>query len=425
MPSYIAAYADTIDAGATPAGATPTSAAPAGAAPAHAAPHQGPAAVTPHDGRPTGRRRAQRRPPDGLRRLLPQALVVAFLAGGTSAFVANDKAVQLSVDGVPRTLHTFAGTVDELLAEEQVPLGVHDAVAPGHRSALADGEEIDIRYGRPLALTLDGRRHRVWTTARTVDGALRQLGVRTAGAYISTSRSATISRHGLTVNVRTERTVTFMADGRERTIRTNVATVREALDQAGIGLRGHDTTSVPADTFPRDGQTITVLRITGSRETREEPIAFVTNRVLDASLFAGTESVTRPGVPGLRRVTYQLRTVNGVRQKPRQLSTELVRRPEARVVRIGTRQRPASPAGAGRLDWSGLAHCESGGRPDAVDASGSYGGLYQLDGQTWHALGGSGLPQDAPADEQTDRAKRLYVQRGASPWPHCGRRLYG
>ncbi|NEE57613.1 transglycosylase, partial [Streptomyces sp. SID8455] len=27
--------------------------------------------------------------------------------------------------------------------------------------------------------------------------------------------------------------------------------------------------------------------------------------------------------------------------------------------------------------------------------------------------------------EQTYRAKKLYVQRGASPWPHCGRRLTG
>ncbi|MGW5803293.1 transglycosylase family protein, partial [Streptomyces bacillaris] len=64
-------------------------------------------------------------------------------------------------------------------------------------------------------------------------------------------------------------------------------------------------------------------------------------------------------------------------------------------------------------------------RPGAVDPSGTYGGLYQFDTRTWHSLGGSGRPQDAPAAEQTYRAKKLYVQRGASPWPHCGRRLTG
>ncbi|GAA4916078.1 hypothetical protein GCM10023237_40480 [Streptomyces coeruleoprunus] len=61
---------------------------------------------------------------------MPQALVVAVLAGGTSAFIADDKAVRLSVDGVPRTMHTFADDVSELLAEEGVAIGDHDLVAP-------------------------------------------------------------------------------------------------------------------------------------------------------------------------------------------------------------------------------------------------------------------------------------------------------
>jgi hypothetical protein len=84
----------------------------------------------------------------------------------------------------------------------------------------------------------------------------------------------------------------------------------------------------------------------------------------------------------------------------------------------------AAPSGADKLDWDGLAQCEAGGRPDAVDPSGRYGGLYQFDAHTWHSLGGSGLPQDAPADRQTALAKKLYQRRGASPWPSCGRRLY-
>jgi hypothetical protein len=86
---------------------------------------------------------------------------------------------------------------------------------------------------------------------------------------------------------------------------------------------------------------------------------------------------------------------------------------------------PTSVAGADGLNWNGLAVCESGGRPNAVDPSGNYGGLYQFDTGTWHSLGGSGRPQDASGSEQTLRAKKLYVQRGASPWPHCGRRLTG
>ncbi|MFK0044954.1 ubiquitin-like domain-containing protein [Streptomyces sp. NPDC090741] len=390
-------------------------------------PDPGPGA--PPAGAPTGRRRhsapaAAVAGQGNWRRIVPQALVVAFLAGGTTAFVAADKSVRLTVDGEPRTLHTFADDIDELLAAEGLGVGPHDLVAPARTEALDDGDEIVVRYGRPLRLTLDGQSRQVWTTAGTIEGALRQFGVRVEGAYLSAPRTAPVPRGGLTLSVRTERSVTFMADGRESTIRTNAATVQEALGQAGITLQGQDTTSVPPASFPRDGQTVTVLRITGTREVREERVPYEIERTEDDGLFAGTEVVERAGRPGARRVTYVLRTVNGVRQKPRKVVEETVREPVTQLVKVGTRPLPTSVAGADGLDWAALAQCESGGRPAATDASGTYGGLYQFDVRTWQSLGGSGRPQDAPGQEQTYRAKKLYVQRGATPWPHCGRRLY-
>ncbi|MGV9251831.1 ubiquitin-like domain-containing protein [Streptomyces sp. NPDC003697] len=380
----------------------------------------------------TGRRGVRRRRPTyaerteaGVRRLLPRALVVAFLAGGTTAFVAQDKAVELDVDGTPRTLHTFADDVSELLSEEGVRVGPHDEVAPAPGAELAGGTRVAVRYGRPVRLTLDGDRHEVWTTAHTVDAALREFGVRVEGAHLSVPRFGRIGRAGITLDVRTERTVTVMADGRARTVRTNAATVREAVAQAGVTLRGQDATSVAPDAFPRDGQTVTVLRITSRREVREEAIPFTVRRTADPSLFRGTEVVERTGQPGVRRATYSLRTVNGVRQRPRRLDSTVVRAPRAQIVKVGTRPRPPSVRGADHLNWRGLAACESGGRPGAVDSTGTYGGLYQFDTRTWHSLGGAGRPQDASAEEQTYRAKKLYVRRGASPWPHCGDRLHG
>ncbi|MFH8609455.1 ubiquitin-like domain-containing protein [Streptomyces sp. NPDC018029] len=432
--AYDVSYAGSRDVSYAEAATLPRQVASSSAPPASAAPSSVPA---PGGGRAGARRAARGKKgprasepasaerPEVIRRLLPQALVVAFLAGGTSAFVANDKAVQLIVDGKPRTLHTFADDVGELLADEGVDVGAHDIVAPAAGTALASGDEVAVRYGRPVHLTLDGQRRRVWTTARTVDGALRQLGVRAEGAHLSASRSSRIGRDGLALDVRTERTVTIMADGRERTIRTNAATVREAVAESGVTLRGQDTTSVHPDSFPRDGQTVTVMRVTGTKEVREEAIPFEVERMEDASLFRGTEVVAQAGRQGVRRVTYTVRSVNGVRQKPRRVRSEVVREPQKRIVKVGTKQRPMAVAGADGLDWGSLARCESGGRPGAVDPSGTYGGLYQFDTRTWQGLGGSGRPQDAPAAEQTYRAKKLYIQRGATPWPHCGRHLHG
>ncbi|WP_020007232.1 LysM peptidoglycan-binding domain-containing protein [Salinicoccus albus] len=74
-------------------------------------------------------------------------------------------------------------------------------------------------------------------------------------------------------------------------------------------------------------------------------------------------------------------------------------------------------------NWGALAQCESSGDPNVVSSNGLYHGLYQFDVQTWQSVGGSGVPSDASAAEQTQRAQMLYQDRGAQPWPVCGSNL--
>ncbi|MEV7678193.1 resuscitation-promoting factor [Streptomyces sp. NPDC088341] len=400
-----------------------------------------------------------------LRRLLPRAVVVAFLAGGTSAFLVGDKAVELSTRGAPGAAHTFAGGAAEPLTGDRVTVGAHDIFAPapgaglvsgeasGDASGDASGEASGVRYGRPVLLTLDtldGHQRRVLTTARTVDGVPRRTGVR--------------------ADMRAERTLAFRADRGERIVRTKVAAADEAPTEDGLAPFEDDATSLPDDSSPDDSssrdssphdgrvidgqmvdgqivedqivedqivddqvvdhqvvddQTIGFQHITSREQVRDEAIPYDTVRTEDPTLFRGTEVVDQRGRPGLRRVTYGLRTVDGVQQEPRVLRAEVIRAPVTRRVRVGTKERPTSTASVDHLNWKGLAACESSGRPNAVDPSGKYGGLYQFDAATWRSVGGQGRPQDATPEEQTYRAKKLYMQRGASPWPYCGRRLTG
>jgi hypothetical protein len=94
-------------------------------------------------------------------------------------------------------------------------------------------------------------------------------------------------------------------------------------------------------------------------------------------------------------------------------------------VTVGTKARPANSPSADGLNWAALAKCESGGRPNAVSASGKYRGMYQFSQGTWNSVGGTGDPAAASADEQTFRAQQLYARSGAGQWPHCGPRLFG
>ncbi|QXE39309.1 resuscitation-promoting factor [Streptomyces sp. GMY02] len=224
-------------------------------------------------------------------------------------------------------------------------------------------------------------------------GAALVTAMRAEGAHLSASRSS-VRRDGLT------------RDGR-----THHSLARGGLTPDGL----------TGDGLTRDG----LHRDPASDRVSEEAIPYDTVRTEDPSVFRGTEIVDQQGSPGARRVVYGLRTVDGVKKEPHRVHEEVVRAPVTQRVRVGTKELPRTAAGVDDLNWKALAECESGGRPNVVDRSGTYGGLYQFDLPTWRSVGGKGRPQDATETEQTYRAKKLYMQRGASPWPHCGRRLTG
>jgi len=71
--------------------------------------------------------------------------------------------------------------------------------------------------------------------------------------------------------------------------------------------------------------------------------------------------------------------------------------------------------------WSALVQCESG---HTNVTWGKYRGYFQDDARTWESV--SGLP--GTADEYPPLVQwavniKLYEERGAQPWPHCGRLL--
>jgi peptidoglycan hydrolase CwlO-like protein len=63
--------------------------------------------------------------------------------------------------------------------------------------------------------------------------------------------------------------------------------------------------------------------------------------------------------------------------------------------------------------------CESGGNYGAVNPSSGAGGAYQILPSTWELYGGSGVPNDAPKQEQDRIAAEIWADSGSSAWV-CG-----
>jgi uncharacterized protein YabE (DUF348 family) len=366
------------------------------------------------------------------------ALTVTVLAGGTAAHATAHKTVTLDVDGEVSQVSTFAGSVDGVLAEVGVDLGGRDTVAPAEPTALADGAEIVVRHARQVTVTVDGAETDVWTTALTADEALGTLSTRGGDVRLVASRSAA-GRADIPLDL--DGPVDVVVDGATHTVDDTAGGVTAVLERLGITLTELDRVSVRHS--ETGAVTVVVNRVVVQDVPELHALPFAVVEQEDAERFVGTKDVVTAGVEGQRTVVNRITTVDGVETARELVSDAVTAEPVTEVVAVGTKKRPvaARPAPApaaeapaesgtpavasnGGLNWAALAACESGGRPGAVSASGKYHGLYQFSVSTWNAVGGSGLPSQASAEEQTMRAQMLFDRSGAGQWPHCGPRLF-
>jgi uncharacterized protein YabE (DUF348 family) len=360
------------------------------------------------------------------------AVLLGAVVGAAAAYAHSGTTVTLLVDGQRRTVDSGADTVQALLADQQIGVTARDIVAPGLSTPLREGEQVVVRYARPFTVSVDGVSHTYWTTQLTVNDALGALGIRADGARLSASRSMPLGRQGLDLAISTPKTVIITADGKRRSVTTTAATVGDLLAEQGVTVDADDKLSVAAAARVSDDLVVTLTRISHTRRSVVEAVPFPTTRETTAALFVGETKVVNPGRPGVRRALYDLLVANGKPAGKTLVSSTVTAEPVPRVVRVGTKKKPAPTTasggggsvggGADGLNWAALARCESGGNPRAVNPAGYYG-LYQFSLSTWASVGGSGSPLNASAAEQTYRAKLLYKRGGAGQWG-CGAHLF-
>jgi uncharacterized protein YabE (DUF348 family) len=335
------------------------------------------------------------------------------------------KTVTMSVDGKTEKVHTFDDSVGEVLESQDISVGDHDAVAPSVSSAVQDGQTIAVRYGRPLDVAVDGRANRYWVTAKDVDSALDQIGLRVGGADLSASRGTTISRSGMRLSVVTPKTVTVkLADAKKRKATVTALRVGGALTELGVRPDGNDKIKPGLGASLRDGDRVTFTRVRVAQRPVTESVAFGTQKRADASMFSDQTKTVKAGREGARKVVYRVVSENGKVTKRKAVRSTLVRRPVDAVVRYGTKERPApepsSNFASGNSIWDRIAACESGGNWAINTGNGYYGGL-QFNLGTWRAYGGTGMPHQQSREAQIAVAERVAAASGGyGAWPHCG-----
>ncbi|WP_172832200.1 ubiquitin-like domain-containing protein [Nakamurella panacisegetis] len=323
------------------------------------------------------------------------ALVCALTIGG-GVIAAKTKTVTISVDGTQRQITTLAGSVDGALAAAGISVSAHDALAPAGSAAIADGSQIALNRGRLFTVTIDGKQQTIWTTARTVDQAMAEIGRNPADYQLSANRSRAIPLNGLTVAASTLHTVKVGWAGRKMASVTSPATtVAALLAQQGIKIGPNERVSVPLNTVLSDGVQVTIrtlptvviadgakkadsmvselktvgdlLKSEGIKVGKDDVVTpalgtqlkqglkisitrvgyqLVTKKLTlpqpagqtvdDDTMDKGTTSVTQQGHAGVVEVTYRAKVVNGKAGRPQEVARKTVQPAVASITHVGT-----------------------------------------------------------------------------------------
>ena len=330
--------------------------------------------------------------------LIGVAAIVGLATVGAGTFAALTKRVTITVDGVQQQVTTLAGSVDGALAAADISVGAHDSLAPAGSADISDGAGITLNRGRLLTLMVDGQQRQVWTTARSVDQALAELGLGADRYQVSANRSREIPLGGLQLSAQTIHQVTVagkpvrttadtvadllteqgvtlgtndrvfpaagtaITDGTAITVRTLPTvrladgskaaggvvaadfdlTVGDLLKQQGITVGKDDAVTPSATTKLTAGMTISITRI--GYKLRVDSVAVAqpaAQSVDDDSMEQGTSEVTQEGRPGKLEVTYRVKVVNGKDGAATEVSRKVVIEALPTITHNGTKPKPA------------------------------------------------------------------------------------
>lgn len=345
----------------------------------------------------------------------------AVFAGGGVAYATVNKSIQVTVDGETQTVHTVSSDVESVLDRADVDIGNRDLVAPKPSSTVSDGDRVVVRHARQMTVTLDGETKKRWVTALNVEEALKQLGIRGNGMRLSADRSTRIPLSGMELTVSLPKNVSVTADKETKKVLSFGTTVAEAVEDAGVKLGTHDEVKPGKKAELENDMEIRVLRVTVEKTKKKVAIAPPVKKKKTDDLEKGDTEVDDPGKKGKKYVYYETRTVDGKKQERKKVREKVLKKPEPKVVLVGTKEPSTDFWTLGGWDWKYLAQCESGMDPQA--SNGTHFGLYQFSQSTWESVGGTGDPRDASPEEQTQRAYQLIQSAGTGQWTCPTRRI--
>lgn len=317
------------------------------------------------------------------------------------------KIVSIYAGGEKKVVNTDLTTVRDALVKAEVTLAPGDLVEPGLDTPVPDGYfNVNVYTALPYRV-VDGQKSTLTrSAARSPRLIAQQAGVEVYeqdGVSLEpVDNMAEAGTVGQDIVIERATVATVAVDGQNLELRSRGATVKDLLDDNGIDVSSSDTVSPSITTELTAGLNVSVSRVRVNVETSDEVVAKTIQQVSDDTQMRGYKKVKTEGSDGLRRVSYIVTYNNGRVANKKEVKSEVITEPVARVEIVGTKMLFASDAiqlgyeMAAARGWTGdnwdalykLWMKESGWNPNSVNRS----------------SGACGIPQAYPCSKITDKS---------------------
>nr|WP_152419785.1 G5 and 3D domain-containing protein [Bhargavaea cecembensis] len=273
------------------------------------------------------------------KKIIMSILTIALFAGVITyaVYEGTKKNVTLSEDGEQTEFRTHAGTVGELLNEQDIAVGEHDDLSPAKDTELEDGASIEWKKARQFTISVDGEESKVWSTKEDVDALLAEAGIElNEHDAITPARGSELGETD-TVNIEKAYQVAMIDGGQESKVWTTSTTVADFLSKQGIKLGENDRVEQGLDETVKPGSSVKVVRVEKVTDVVEESTDFTVQTKKDNSLLKGKEKVVQNGEAGKVERTYEVIKEDG-KEVTRKLQNEkVIKKPVNKVVAVGTK----------------------------------------------------------------------------------------
>lgn len=231
-------------------------------------------------------------------KIIVGAVAVTITVGAIAAITIMNmrKTLTIIIDGKEETFVTYKGTVQDVLQDKNIAVGVKDKVQPSLESKVSEKETIKIKSAIPVEITANG----VQLEVQSADGTIGEM----------------------------------------------LKNEEEALQEYGIKFNEDiDEVSPSLDSQIEDNMRVQIVNVEKKELVQNEPINFETIVEKDESLDKSVSKVKSEGVNGEKEVTYEVVYRDGVETSRNVTSTKTITEPKNEIVIKGTGQVYASRGG--------------------------------------------------------------------------------